>query len=106
MTAKNPEDTTTEQTPRFADWLAEHRNGLLDVELHEKLTEVVACVARTKKPGSVTLTLKVTPEGDMIAILDTVGHKAPEERDARLYWVGLDGTLTRNNPMQPRLLDD
>lgn len=102
----NDVDKETKPPRRFADWLAEHRGGLLDVELQETLADVVAAVARTGKAGSVTLTLKVTSEGDMVAILDTIAEKTPVEREARLYWVDLDGGLTRNNPMQPSLLGD
>lgn len=95
----------TEQKPRFSDWLKEHRNGVLDVELAEVLEELVRAVNRTEKGGTLKLTLKVTSEGEMVAVNDTLTAAIPEKREARLYWVDLDGQLTRNNPLQPSLLD-
>lgn len=97
-----PEPTI--EPPKFADWLAAHRNGLLDVDVAEAFAEVVEGAIQTGKPGSLTLTLKVSTQGDMVAVTDVIAAKVPVVQDARLYWRGLDGQLTRDNPMQPSLL--
>lgn len=89
----------------FVDWLAQHRNGVLDVDLADAFAEVVNAVIATGKAGSVTLTLKVdTTKGDMLAVTDVIAAKVPEINEARLYWRDLDGTLTRDNPLQPKLV--
>lgn len=98
--------TTDTPKPRFSEWLQEHRNGLLDVELAEAFEELVRAVGRTEKPGTITLKIKVTSEADMVAVNDELIARIPEKREARLYFVDLDGRLTRNNPLQPSLLDN
>lgn len=91
---------------RFSTWLKEHANGVLDADLAEAMTEVVRAVQRTEKPGTITLKLKVTAEGDMVAVHDSLTSSVPEKRDPRLYWPDLDGHLSRMNPMQPSLLEN
>lgn len=94
---------------KFSEWLAQHRNGLADGELSELLEQVVTAVGRSAKKnasGSLTLKIKFKAEGDMVAVTDVVTSAIPDETEARLYWVGMDGELTRNNPLQPSLLDD
>jgi hypothetical protein len=95
--------TTSDQQRRFTDWLAEHRNGLADADLADALRDLAEACARTGKNGTLTLTLKVSPKGDMLAIADTLGVKLPTEVEERLYWVDLAGNLTRNHPLQPTL---
>ncbi len=93
-----------EQTPKFTDWLAAHRNGVLDLDFSEAFRDVVEGVVMTGKPGTVTLTLKVAKQGDMISVVDEIKAKIPELAEPRLYWRGLDGTLQRDNPLQPQML--
>lgn len=88
----------------FTDWYRKHRDGVADADLTDALEELVAAVGRTRKKGTLTLKLSVTAEGDMVAIAETVTTSIPTETDARLYWVGTDGQLSRNNPLQPSLL--
>jgi hypothetical protein len=90
---------------KFIDWLRGHRAGLLDFDLREAFVNVVQAVQATGKPGSVVLTLKVTPEkGGMLAVADTINEKPPKVEDPKLYWADWDGGLTRDNPLQPKLL--
>jgi hypothetical protein len=91
------------KTMSFTEFLARHREGVADADLTDAFAEVIEAVLRTEKPGSLTLTLKVSAEGDMLAVLDTVTAKIPEKREATLYWRDLAGNLTRNNPLQPSL---
>ena len=94
----------TSKTPRFTEWLAEHRNGVLDLDFAEAFSDVVDGVVMTGKAGTVTLTLKVAKQGDMISVVDEIKAKIPEVAEPRLYWRGLDGTLQRDNPLQPQML--
>ena len=87
----------------FTEWLANHRNGLADADLGDALKTLAEACIRTGKAGTMTVTLKVKPEGDMLAITDALAVKEPADLEPRLYWVDLEGNLTRNNPMQPRL---
>lgn len=89
--------------PKFSDFLNDHRGGALDIDLAEKLDEVVDAVLRTGKAGDVTLKLKVAKNGDMmVQIIDDVNGKIPVLAEGRLYFRGVDGRLTRDNPMAPR----
>lgn len=93
---------------KFTEWLGQHRSGVADVELTELFEELVAAVGRSSKKGAsgtLTLKVKVRKEGDMVAVTDVAASSVPDETEARLYWVGIDGELTRNNPLQPSLLD-
>lgn len=90
---------------RFIDWLSQHRSGVLDVDLREAFQEVVQAVQATGKAGSVVLTLKVEPQkGGMFAVTDKIDAKPPVATEAKLYYVDFDGNLTRDNPLQPKLL--
>lgn len=87
----------------FSQFIAEHREGVADRDLTDALYEVVEAVLRTEKAGELTVKLKITAEGDMLAVLDTCTAKVPEKLVAKLYWLDLRGQLTRNNPLQPPL---
>lgn len=90
--------------PKFTEWLAAHRGGVLDVDFAEAFSDVVDAVVMTGKPGTVSLTLKVNKAGEMISVIDEIKAKIPEQAEPRLYWRGLDGTLQRDNPLQPQML--
>ena len=103
MTDHDITDTVT-GNPRtlFSAFLAEHRSGILDLELTEALREVIEAVGRHRKGGTVTLTLKFKPQGDAYVVEDAVGAKPPQpDPEGKLYWVDLDGNLTRRSPDQP-----
>lgn len=98
-----PDTETGEIKPTFTTWLGEHRHGVADLDLTDALRGLVEQVGATRKGGSMTLTIKVSAEGDMLAISDSLTVKNPNVADPRLYWVDRNGDLTRNNPMQPEL---
>lgn len=98
-----PDQETGEVRPTFAAWLAEHRHGVADLDLTEALRSVVEQVGQTRKNGSLSITIKVSAEGDMLAISDSLSVKLPTVAEPRLYWVDQNGDLTRHNPMQPEL---
>lgn len=88
---------------KFTEWLASHRNGVADAELSDLLEEVVTAVARSSKKnasGSLTVKFKFRAEGDMVAITDVVSSSVPDETEPRFYYVAVDGSLSRNNPLQ------
>jgi hypothetical protein len=90
---------------KFLDWLRGHRSGVLDVDLRDAFIGVVQAVRATGKAGSVVLTLKIEPtKGEMLAVTDKIDAKPPVLVDPKLYWADFDGTLTRDNPLQPKLL--
>lgn len=80
--------------------------GLLLEELREALIATAEEVVATGKPGSVTLTLKISTKSQFdpfIAIDETLQRKPPG-KDARGAWVyALDGDFHRDDPRQTRL---
>jgi hypothetical protein len=90
------------QVKPFSDWLDEQRRGATHAELSKAMAEVVAAVAQTNKPGTLTLKIKIKPSGDgMVMIEDEINDKAPEpDRSASLYFYGDDGSLYRDDPKQ------
>lgn len=97
----------TQPAQKFTEWLAQHRNGVADAELSEMLETVVDAVSRSSKKnatGTLTLKIKFRAEGDMVAVTDVSTTAVPDETAARAYFVGLNGELTRNNPLQPSLV--
>jgi hypothetical protein len=102
MTVK-PDTETGEIKPTFASWLAEHRHGVADLDLTDALRDLVAKVAATRKPGSLTIKIAIKAEADMLAIADSLTVKEPNLAEPSLYWIDREGDLTRNNPLQPRL---
>ena len=99
-------EQTAPERPKvlFSEFFSKHRNGLADADVTDALRELIDACARHRKPGSLTLTIKVAAQGDMLAILDSCKTSTPEEpAEPKLYWVDMQGNLTRNNPMQPAL---
>lgn len=88
----------------FCDWLSEHRNGLCDIECAEALAEVLEGVAMTGKDGAITITLKIGMKPDAVLVTDVVTAKVPTVAEPRIYFRGLDGGLSRDNPLQPSML--
>jgi hypothetical protein len=88
----------------FIDFLEQHRGGLLDTELADALTEVVAAVQAFGKSGQVTLTITVAQEGRTVVVSDKVTKKVPEAaRHPEIYFPDADGGLHRDDPYQQRL---
>lgn len=96
----------TGQRKPFAAFLQEHRNGGLHAELSDGLALLVAACREHAKGGSLTLSVKVTPNADgmTMTVSDEVKVKAPEaSRGAALWFADEDGNLSRRNPLQPEL---
>jgi hypothetical protein len=69
--------------------------------MHDVLAEVIS----TEKPGSVTLTLKVVPVGDLqVAISGDVTQRLPKPpAPASHFYVDHAGNPSRQDPYQQRL---
>lgn len=88
----------------FTEWLAEHRDGELNVEVSEALHDLIRRVQMTGRAGQLALVLTVKGAGDMVAVTDDVTIKPPKtDREVKSYFVDGEGNLTRANPHQPEL---
>jgi hypothetical protein len=87
------------ERPQFSDWLAKHRRGDLDDEIGTRLAEVVAAVHMLGKPGRLTITLAIEPNGRSVTVTDNIVSKVPEpNRDSAIYFATPLGDLTRDDP--------
>ena len=78
-------------------------SGRLLDELREALAATAEEVVATGKPGTVTVTLKVSNkgQGDPLVMVDEVVSRASPKRDPRgAYFFALDGELHREDPRQ------
>ena len=81
-------------------------NGRLLEELYDALVTTAKEVVETGKPGTVTLTLKVSTQSQgnpMVIIGETIARKAPQKDPRGAYFFALDGALHSNDPRQPQL---
>lgn len=96
------------QKSKALDTIGLLRDGLLVDELDDALSTVVGAVRASGKPGKVTLTLTIKAvkqgKGEIVAIDDDVKAKLPpSDKGGTLLYSDDAGTLTRDNPKQPRL---
>lgn len=110
---------TSEDTPRFTTWFAEHSRGDVDREMAKACADVSEAVLALDKSGTVTLELKLDRLGSgALAVTAKVKTKKPDAGAVGVFFVGEDGFLTRSDPgalfhregdaeaSNPRLLDD
>jgi hypothetical protein len=94
----------------FTDILREMRKGAVVDELTDQLATVVRGVLATDKPGAVTLTLTVKPQGkgdNAMIIAAKVGVKEPrDDLPDSIFFADDDGDLHRNDPTQQRMFAD
>ena len=90
---------------QFTEFLVQHRGGRTHADLTQGMNELLEAVQATGKAGSITLTVKVKPEGGrLIKVSDEVNVKIPKaDRDPALFYVTDDNELSRDNPDQPKL---
>lgn len=102
-------DTANDSPPftPFSDWLVDHAQGDVDVEMTLALAEVVQAVAAHGKKGTVTLKITVDTAGSGGRTVETscvVDAKAPTADPERsIFYVGDKGSLHRDDPYQRRL---
>lgn len=90
---------------RFAQILATLGGGNVALSLDDKLTEVVEAVHANNKVGTLTLKLKVLPNGENgITIEEDISSKIPQpNRGKTLFFTDENGNLLRNDPRQGEL---
>jgi hypothetical protein len=89
----------------FLQTLQTMRKGCSLADLEANMRELVAHVRRTRKPGSMTWKVKVSPNSkgnvEILAIDDDVSIKLPKtEGGVTIYYADDDGRLLRNDPRQ------
>lgn len=96
----------------YADVLREVQGGDLYDEATAALAELVAAVLETRKSGTLTLSLTITPNGEnSVRLAGDLKAKPPKlPRGESLFFVTNGDTLTRDNPRQedmfrPRAVD-
>ena len=89
----------------FTDVIGALENGRAFDDLNEQLGEVVNAVREHRKPGEITLTLKITPNGEhAVSVMSNIKSRAPEAaRGVTTFYADAAGNLLRNDPRQPKL---
>ena len=94
----------------FTDVIRDIRRGKVVEAASEKLAEVVRAVLDTDKPGEITLTLKIKPQGrgdNAVIVSAKLSAKAPQaELPDALFFADMEGDLLREDPTQTRMFAD
>lgn len=91
----------------FAEVLTDLRNGTAHHELSKAIRQVTEAVQKTGKVGSLTLNIKVKPQGEgQVEIIDEIKTKIPEPaKPSTFMFVDDQNNLTRDNPRQATVFD-
>lgn len=86
----------------FTDVLGELSRGNTVMDLTSKLSELVVAVQETKKAGTITLVMKVTPNGeDTVFVKADTKVKLPEPAHAEtIFFTTSGGSLSRDTPAE------
>ena len=88
----------------FTDVVGELEGGDLLRELTSKLYEVGRAVRETRKDGTITLAMRISPTGKSFVVDAKITAKTPEhDCPTTTFFMTPEGTLMRNDPDQPRL---
>ena len=89
----------------FTGILMNYGGGMLDELLVTELQDIVLAVMRTEKQGTLTLTIKVSPNnGNTVELDATVNAKKPVNSVGKaLFFPDEQGNLLRQDPRQPAL---
>jgi ACT domain-containing protein len=95
------------RTRDFAEFVTDLRGGICHQEVSEAIQEVTAACRETGKVGSVTLTIKIKPQGDrQVEILDQIKKVVPEHAKMPTFaFIDDHDNLTRSDPRQASLDD-
>ena len=87
------------------DILGEIAGGALAERATDELAEATAAVIETRKAATVTITIKITPNGENSVFVDgEVKAKVPKTSMPRsIFFTDAGGNLLRNDPTQPEL---
>lgn len=99
-------EAKTKITP-FVEWLEKYKKGETDSELTHELRTLIEAVQETGKPGTITLTLKVSRKGErQVNVIEDVKVKTPtHDRSETIYFVDNHLNLQRSDPRQGVLTD-
>lgn len=100
--------TTNETELRpFSEWITDHAQGTVDLEMTAALAELTQAVAHHGKKGAVTLKITVEPGGSggrTVVTSCVVDAKPPiPDPEQSIFYVGDGGSLHRDDPYQQRL---
>lgn len=89
----------------FAEIVTDLRGGVTHRELSVALHDATEAAKRTGKMATVTLTIKIKPQGDrQVEVVDAIKKTIPEpNRSPTLFFVEGNGRLTRSDVRQRRL---
>lgn len=87
------------------DTLRELENGQVVTDLTAAIQAVTDAAIETRKAGTITLTLKISPTGRGNVTVDAaLAQKIPEhDRPGTTFFTTPDGQLVREDPSQPKL---
>lgn len=90
------------QITPFVEWLATYKKGETDGELTHELRTLIEQVQETGKPGTITLTLRVSRKGErQVNVIEDIKVKTPQhDRSETIYFVDQHLNLQRNDPRQ------
>lgn len=91
----------------FSEVITDLRGGRTHSELSAALTEATEAAMKTGKMATVSLTIKIKPQGNrQVEVLDAIKRTIPEpNRQPTIMFIDDDGTLTRSDVRQMRLDD-
>lgn len=102
-----PQEEEAPKRVLFHEWLSDQARGSLNQEATFALAEVVQAVADHGKPGTLTISIKVTNAGSgnrTVVTAGTITKKLPKsDSEVSIFFVGDGGTLHREDPYQERL---
>jgi hypothetical protein len=89
----------------FTSTLTALRQGETLAALDAELAALTKAVTERKRPGTLTLTLKITPNARRgVRVLDDVVARPPkEDRAETFFYANAEGQLLRNDPDTPDL---
>ena len=89
----------------ITDILGEIAGGAFSDRATDELAEATAAVIESRKSGTVTLTIKITPNGENSVFVDgVVKSNIPKVAMPRsIFFTDAGGNLLRNDPLQPEL---
>jgi hypothetical protein len=104
MQAINP---SPEPSNSFLTLLQTHRGAGVLADASQGLSELVAAVQNTGKPGTLTVTLRISPASrgnSAVVVGDRIVAKVPQMAAEESFWFATeDGKLLRDDPRQARL---